>query len=111
MRGRGLPGFEPGSIGLSILLLVVVIAFPLLAAATESDHISVCFTKDQNQRGWGPYKSPSLAIGGTQLEPSKVIAQATTGGRQPDTSRHSPDTNGPGVMSQEAPAAVPRLER
>ena len=80
MRGRGLPGFEPGSIGLSILLLVVVIAFPLLAAATEPDHISVCFTKDQNQRGWGPYKSPSLAIGGTQLEPSKVIAQATTGG-------------------------------
>jgi Glycine-zipper domain len=79
MRGRGLPGFQSGSTGLIVLLSVLVIASPLIAAATEPNHISAYSTKSQNQRGWGPYKTPSLAIGGTVLEPSKVIAQAATG--------------------------------
>ncbi|MBV8356855.1 MAG: hypothetical protein JO189_02830 [Deltaproteobacteria bacterium] len=87
MRGRHFVGSQRRLTGLSVVLLVVVIAFPLFAEVEEPDYISTYRAKGQSQTQQACDRSNSgcWAISPTGLDPSKVIAQAAIANPVPST--------------------------
>jgi hypothetical protein len=86
MRARRL-SFRSTSTAVGLFLLVVVVAFPVLADVTKPDYISTCRAKGQSQtqQRWDRSNFGCWVIGWTGLDPRKVIAQAAIATPVPST--------------------------
>jgi hypothetical protein len=87
MRQQRCKTSRPGLTILSLPLLVVLIATPIVAAAAQSGYISIDSAKGQNQaqQDEDRYESHSWAVGQARFESSKTVAQATTSSPLPST--------------------------
>ena len=74
------------------LLLVMLIASPCLALATELDHVSMYPVKgqSQSQQGWDRYEGHSCPVEQTRFGTNETVAQAAVSTPIPSPSYHPP---------------------